>query len=168
MLTDFVVDGWATNLGRQRHRCRRWLILALAWMRQVAKLTHSHSEQIPSEFREAGLLPSSAGAPVKVDTLTNPHPGPLLPPPLSPLPNRPHPRPPLAPLVPSPCPQMSCQCSATGTRTRVARVRAEYPNQLDYSGLIASWCSTPTLFIRAPALSNVYISLMTSWWPSVR
>ena len=26
--------------------------------------------------------------------------------------------------------------SATGTRTRVARVRAEYPNQLDYSG---SW-----------------------------
>ena len=26
------------------------------------------------------------------------------------------------------------RCSATGTRTRVARVRAEYPNQLDYSG----------------------------------
>ena len=26
--------------------------------------------------------------------------------------------------------------SATGTRTRVARVRAEYPNQLDYSGLV--------------------------------
>ena len=26
------------------------------------------------------------------------------------------------------------QDSATGTRTRVARVRAEYPNQLDYSG----------------------------------
>ena len=25
--------------------------------------------------------------------------------------------------------------SATGTRTRVARVRAEYPNQLDYSGM---------------------------------
>ena len=25
--------------------------------------------------------------------------------------------------------------SATGTRTRVARVRAEYPNQLDYSGI---------------------------------
>ena len=24
---------------------------------------------------------------------------------------------------------------ATGTRTRVARVRAEYPNQLDYSGV---------------------------------
>ena len=28
------------------------------------------------------------------------------------------------------------QYSATGTRTRVARVRAEYPNQLDYSGLV--------------------------------
>ena len=28
--------------------------------------------------------------------------------------------------------------SATGTRTRVARVRAEYPNQLDYSGLDAA------------------------------
>ena len=27
-----------------------------------------------------------------------------------------------------------CRSSATGTRTRVARVRAEYPNQLDYSG----------------------------------
>jgi hypothetical protein len=26
------------------------------------------------------------------------------------------------------------KCSATGSRTRVARVRAEYPNQLDYSG----------------------------------
>ena len=25
--------------------------------------------------------------------------------------------------------------SASGTRTRVARVRAEYPNQLDYSGV---------------------------------
>ena len=25
--------------------------------------------------------------------------------------------------------------SATGTRTRVARVRAEYPNQLDYGGI---------------------------------
>ena len=30
--------------------------------------------------------------------------------------------------------------SATGTRTRVARVRAEYPNQLDYSGS----CSMPS------------------------
>ena len=26
--------------------------------------------------------------------------------------------------------------SATGTRTRVARVRAEYPNQLDYGGSV--------------------------------
>ena len=30
--------------------------------------------------------------------------------------------------------QANIQNSATGTRTRVARVRAEYPNQLDYSG----------------------------------
>ena len=29
--------------------------------------------------------------------------------------------------------------SATGTRTRVARVKAEYPNQLDYSGLVMSF-----------------------------
>ena len=28
-----------------------------------------------------------------------------------------------------------CNNSATGTRTRVARVRAEYPDQLDYSGV---------------------------------
>ena len=36
-----------------------------------------------------------------------------------------------------PCVHGQCACikySATGTRTRVARVRAEYPNQLDYSG----------------------------------
>ena len=32
--------------------------------------------------------------------------------------------------------------SATGTRTRVARVRAEYPNQLDYSG--SGICSSHT------------------------
>ena len=30
------------------------------------------------------------------------------------------------------------QHSATGTRTRIARVRAEYPNQLDYSGFCLS------------------------------
>ena len=30
--------------------------------------------------------------------------------------------------------QEATRNSATGTRTRVARVRAEYPNQLDYSG----------------------------------
>ena len=28
----------------------------------------------------------------------------------------------------------TCAYSATGTRTQVARVRAEYPNQLDYGG----------------------------------
>ena len=28
--------------------------------------------------------------------------------------------------------------SATGTRARVARVRAEYPDQLDYSGVASS------------------------------
>jgi hypothetical protein len=30
--------------------------------------------------------------------------------------------------------EKNIQNSATGTRTWVARVRAEYPNQLDYSG----------------------------------
>ena len=44
-------------------------------------------------------------------------------------------------LVPTPTPWRHQTChdcakhSATGTRTRVARVRAEYPNQLDYSGV---------------------------------
>ena len=37
--------------------------------------------------------------------------------------------------------------SATGTRTRVARVRAEYPNQLDYSG--ACKCILDYLAVRA-------------------
>ena len=32
--------------------------------------------------------------------------------------------------------QVPQQNSTTGTRTRVARVRAEYPNQLDYSGSV--------------------------------
>ena len=36
--------------------------------------------------------------------------------------------------------------SATGTRTRVARVRAEYPNQLDYSGDDAGWLQESRLF----------------------
>ena len=36
--------------------------------------------------------------------------------------------------------------SATGTRTRVARVRAEYPNQLDYSGF---WQKGKNEFIAA-------------------
>ena len=44
-------------------------------------------------------------------------------------------------LAPTPTPWRHQTChdcakhSATGTRTRVARVRAEYPNQLDYSGV---------------------------------
>ena len=38
--------------------------------------------------------------------------------------------------------------SATGTRTRVARVRAEYPNQLDYSGVADS--SDPIYMARSP------------------
>ena len=33
-------------------------------------------------------------------------------------------------------PPPGAAASATGTRTRVARVRAEYPNQLDYGGLM--------------------------------
>ena len=32
----------------------------------------------------------------------------------------------------------SAENSATGTRTRVARVRAEYPNQLDDSGVVCN------------------------------
>ena len=35
--------------------------------------------------------------------------------------------------------EQSISYSATGTRTRVARVRAEYPNQLDYSGFCESF-----------------------------
>lgn len=34
---------------------------------------------------------------------------------------------------------MSEKISSTGTRTRVARVKAEYPNQLDYRGLLVSY-----------------------------
>ena len=38
---------------------------------------------------------------------------------------------------------LTSKYSATGTPTRVARVRAEYPNQLDYSGVekIRRWHS---------------------------
>ena len=40
------------------------------------------------------------------------------------------------PLLPRPLPKAwEVKNSATGTRTRVAQVRAEYPNQLDYSGV---------------------------------
>ena len=46
------------------------------------------------------------------------------------------------------------QTSATRTRTRVARVRAEYPNQLDYSGVVhgiqMSWQVTPWAMLRNP------------------
>ena len=51
-----------------------------------------------------------------------------------------------APSVPTFAPEDTlafCKCSATGTRTRVARVRAEYPNQLDYGGAVQlRICST--------------------------
>ena len=40
--------------------------------------------------------------------------------------------------------------SATGTRTQVARVRAEYPSQLDYSGLGAA---VRALFVKIQELS---------------
>ena len=36
--------------------------------------------------------------------------------------------------------------SATGTRTRVARVRAEYPNQLDYGGVDDSFGGRQNVF----------------------
>ena len=38
----------------------------------------------------------------------------------------------------------SIKNSATGTRTRVARVRAEYPNQLDYEEVVKSMTSNVT------------------------
>ena len=38
--------------------------------------------------------------------------------------------------------------SATGTRTRVARVRAEYPNQLDYSGFWQKLAQSSPFFCR--------------------
>ena len=47
------------------------------------------------------------------------------------------------------------QNSATGTRTRVARVRAEYPNQLDYSGSDASIHQVPTTSV---SLGQVFLS----------
>ena len=53
--------------------------------------------------------------------------------------------------VPSSLPTAHCQNSATGTRTRVARVRAEYPNQLDYSG--SCKCQTQTTIRGQTALS---------------
>ena len=49
-----------------------------------------------------------------------------------------------------------CKCSATGTRTRVARVRAEYPNQLDYSG-VWTWdgADLPSLSLFSAGSSSV-------------
>ena len=45
-----------------------------------------------------------------------------------------------------------CKCSATGTRTRVARVRAEYPNQLDYGGAVRlCFCSCKKWLKTCPA-----------------
>jgi hypothetical protein len=42
---------------------------------------------------------------------------------------------------------MSKRYSDAGTRTRVARVRAEYPNQLDYIGqLFTYYWGSPKLF----------------------
>ena len=38
--------------------------------------------------------------------------------------------------------------SATGTRTRVARVRAEYPNQLDYSGVEVNAAPTVRVYFQ--------------------
>ena len=43
------------------------------------------------------------------------------------------------------------QYSATGTRTRVARVRAKYPNQLDYSGF---WQTEEKWFMRCLDATN--------------
>ena len=47
------------------------------------------------------------------------------------------------PLLPRVLPRAGeSKSSATGTQTRVARVRAEYPNQLDYSG-VGWWILLP-------------------------
>ncbi len=48
--------------------------------------------------------------------------------------------------------QMHVHNSATGTRTRVARVRAEYPNQLDYSGADMSNCPCGIRPVRRPSM----------------
>ena len=45
------------------------------------------------------------------------------------------------------------QNSATGTRTRVARVRAEYPNQLDYSGSAPQRFGRDSLVAKCPSFS---------------
>ena len=45
--------------------------------------------------------------------------------------------------------------SATGTRTRVARVRAEYPNQLDYGGSAVEWIKIKNKIIFTTRLVSV-------------
>ena len=45
--------------------------------------------------------------------------------------------------------------SATGTRTRVARVRAEYPNQLDYGGSAVEWIKINNKIIFTTRLVSV-------------
>ena len=45
--------------------------------------------------------------------------------------------------------------SATGIRTRVARVRAEYPNQLDYSG--SEHCHTSVLQTEGPGFNPQWV-----------
>ena len=54
------------------------------------------------------------------------------------------------------------QNSATGTRTRVARVRAEYPNQLDYSG---SAVHVLSFFAFPPRCSRIRIAIRISSAP---
>ena len=50
----------------------------------------------------------------------------------------------------------SLDISATGTRTRVARVRAEYPNQLDYSGSRKySNCACSIIFAIEPTMAKL-------------
>ena len=55
--------------------------------------------------------------------------------------------------------------STTGTRTQVARVKAEYPNQLDYSGIVTPWWTEPDKPARARSqawrmhMSNVFFHM---------
>ena len=54
--------------------------------------------------------------------------------------------------------------SATGTRTRVARVRAEYPNQLDYSGSCIQVCRPFPL----AATGSLWWSIGSRLWGVIR
>ena len=56
--------------------------------------------------------------------------------------------------------------SATGTRARVARVRAEYPNQLDYSG--AECNLTQILSRRMCSTSYHFRRVLRDGWGHVR